>query len=137
MKFSTKLLLGSLLPLILFSCQKQAKVITPPDFAISTAFDGQWQGNRIDISGDSICKATTMTGSIKEGYVSLLLTYNGTILTGWVAQYGSIELKDNNPEWSYHFKGKANNQRIDGEWFVDFISCKGSWYLDQTTSTKT
>lgn len=44
-----------------------------PSFNISNDFDGDWSGKRIDISGDSICRQTSVVGAIQEGKVSLRL----------------------------------------------------------------
>ncbi len=58
-----------------------------PDFKVSTAYDGKYKGERIDVSGGSNCKETTITGQVKDGEASFRLTYNGTNLKGWISEY--------------------------------------------------
>ncbi|EOD78835.1 hypothetical protein D515_02342 [Grimontia indica] len=98
-----------------------------PAFEVSSNFDGQWEGKRIDISGDNICLETRILGSIEEGKVSLRLMYNNTLLKGWIADDGKLELYSNNERWGYDFKGTAQNGQIDGEWKVSNAPCRGSW----------
>ncbi|MGR5062407.1 hypothetical protein [Photobacterium sp. DNB22_13_2] len=102
-----------------------------PSFAISTAFDGQWEGERIDISGDKICLETRVTGTITHGEVKLTLMYNNTVLRGWISKNGTLELYADSPRWGYRFTGTAQKNRIDGEWRVTNAPCSGIWYVEQ------
>lgn len=102
-----------------------------PSFAISTAFDGRWEGKRIDISGDKICLETRVFGTIEQGEVKLTLMYNNTLLRGWISEDGTLELYADSPRWGYRFTGMAQNNRIDGEWRVTNAPCNGEWYIEK------
>lgn len=102
-----------------------------PTFTISTAFDGRWEGERLDISGDNICQETRVIGTIEQGEVKLTLTYNNTVLHGWISEEGELELYADSPRWGYRFAGTAQNNRIDGEWRVTNAPCNGGWYIEK------
>ncbi|PSU34158.1 hypothetical protein [Photobacterium lutimaris] len=102
-----------------------------PSFAISTAFDGRWEGERIDISGDKICLETRVIGKIEQGKVELTLMYNNTVLRGWISKDGILALYADSPRWGYRFAGTAQNNRIDGQWRVTNAPCHGEWYLEK------
>jgi hypothetical protein len=100
-----------------------------PSFPVSSKFDGQWEGERLDVSGASICRPTTMAGSVKDGQAQIVLHYNSTLLTGWVAEDGSMVLDGNHPHWIYKFTGRGQGNEIKGDWFVGNAPCRGTWYL--------
>lgn len=107
----------------------QAPTSVKPDFLVSDRFEGQWRGERIDVSGDSICRQTTIVGSVKNGEAKLWLSYNQTLLTGWIAQNGDLALSSNSPNWDYKFMGKASGNEIKGNWSVGNAPCHGTWYV--------
>ncbi|WP_087025037.1 hypothetical protein [Thaumasiovibrio subtropicus] len=105
-----------------------------PNFVASTTFDGEWKGARKDTSGDSICLKTDILGSVIEGKVKIRLTYNNTILEGWISEQGDLQLYANSQRWGYRFAGTAQGDRIEGEWSVTNAPCKGTWYIDKLPS---
>jgi hypothetical protein len=107
-----------------------------PPFELTDKFDGIWKGERIDVSGDQICSPTNITGSIQQGVVSITLSYNSTILKGWVSGKGEIVLYGTNPKWGYRFDGSAANNRIEGDWFVTNAPCKGHWFVEKLSTNQ-
>lgn len=114
--------------LFLTGCQSTPK---KPSFTPSTAFDGNYRGIRIDVSNDQICKETSIVGSVNGGEAKFTLSYNGTLLKGWVTQDGELHLYDNNPRWDYHFTGKASGKAIEGNWHVGNAPCRGTWSVNR------
>ncbi|OCH03201.1 hypothetical protein [Aliivibrio fischeri] len=102
-----------------------------PSFNISNDFDGDWSGKRIDISGDGICRQTSVVGTIQEGKVSLRLVYNNTTLKGWISDNGELALYADSQKWGYRFTGLARNNRIEGEWKVTNAPCRGTWFIEK------
>ncbi|KHT60226.1 hypothetical protein RJ45_23650 [Photobacterium gaetbulicola] len=105
---------------------------TPP-FPISMHYDGKWEGERRDISGDNICLETRVVGTIEQGVVNLKLMYNNTLLSGWVSNEGDLALYANSPRWGYRFMGTAKKDRIDGEWRVTNAPCHGTWNIKKVS----
>ena len=100
-----------------------------PSFAISSNYDGKWEGERIDISGDKNCLETRVVGTIDQGKVNLRLMYNNTLLRGWVSDDGVLELYADSPRWGYRFTGVVENDHIKGDWSVTNAPCRGTWYV--------
>lgn len=101
-------------------------------FPVSTNYDGEWVGRRIDVSGNNMCERTTITGTINDGFAKLTLTYNGTPLKGWVnAESDQLVLFATNRQWDYRFTATVGKNRIQGKWHLTNGPCKGSWYLDK------
>lgn len=100
-----------------------------PDFPVSSGFDGQWRGERLDVSGDPICSQTTIVGSVTNGEAKLWLSYNQTLLTGWIAQNGTLVLSGNSQRWDYKFTGTASGNVIKGMWSVGNAPCHGTWHV--------
>ena len=98
-----------------------------PPFTPTTEFDGKYKGDRIDVSGDSICKKTRITGKVKNGKATFWLQYNGTRLTGWISESGELELESNSDRWDYKFSGSASGNTIAGKWSVGNAPCRGTW----------
>lgn len=111
----------------LSACQHVS--LAKPDFPVSYGFEGQWRGERIDVSGDSICRPTTIVGSVTNSKARLRLSYNQTLLTGWIAQNGSVVLTGDHPRWDYKFTGQARGNEIKGDWMVGNAPCRGSWHV--------
>ena len=118
----------SVLAILLSACNTMPD---KPDFKVSTDHDGKYKGERIDISGGSICKETTITGQVEDGQARLRLTYNGTNLKGWISESGELKLYDDNPRWDYKFSGTAANGEIQGNWSVGNAVCKGTWSVQR------
>lgn len=118
---------GALALLIFTACQFTPSI--KPGFPVSQDFEGQWEGERIDVSGDGICRPTKMSGSVTKGEARLRLHYNGTLLTGWISQDGSLVLNGDNSRWDYRFSGKATGDEIRGIWSVGNAPCQGTWYV--------
>ena len=112
------------------ACQSTSSV--KPDFSVSQAFDGQWRGERVDVSGDTICRQTTIVGTVASGEARLWLSYNQTLLTGWIASNGDLTLSGNSPRWDYKFSGKAEGNAIKGDWSVGNAPCRGTWYVTRS-----
>lgn len=127
MRYLLSLSICFLAAMALAGCQSPTSA--KPDFPVSREFDGQWRGERIDVSGDSICRPTTIVGSVTNGEAQLWLSYNQTLLTGWIAQNGDLVLSGNNPRWDYKFGGKAQAKEIKGDWSVGNAPCRGTWYV--------
>ena len=108
-----------------------AAIPDSPSVAVSDAFDGQWEGERFDTSGDKVCSPTRVVGSIENGEVTITLVYNNTLLRGWISAEGELELYTDSPRWGYRFTGLANNDRIDGGWKVTNAPCNGEWYIER------
>ena len=108
-----------------------AAIPDSPAFTASDAFDGQWEGERFDVSGDKICSPTRVVGSIENGVVTIRLVYNNTLLRGWISAEGELELYTDSPRWGYRFTGAADNDRIDGGWKVTNAPCNGEWYIER------
>jgi|GEM_PF-2803399 len=104
-----------------------------PSHPVSLEFDGNWRGQRIDLSGNPICSPTAITGTVSQGRVELTLAYNSTLLTGWISEYGQLVLHDNNGMWDYQFSGVAKGDKISGKWSLANASCKGDWYVERRT----
>ncbi|MEZ9884826.1 hypothetical protein AB4374_13235 [Vibrio splendidus] len=85
-----------------------------PQFVPSSDFDGEWLGRRIDITGNNMCERTTINGTIREGKVTLRLTYNGTPLEGWVTESGDLRLYSKHRQWDYRFSANGSSSRFDG-----------------------
>lgn len=107
-----------------------------PPFTPSAAFDGEWQGERFDESGDSICLPTAVVGTIKNGAVKLKLSYNNTYLLGWISEQGELVLYSDSLRWGYRFTGQyqqesasSDQPRIAGHWRVTNALCQGTWYV--------
>ncbi|MEZ8826008.1 hypothetical protein AB6E04_16745 [Vibrio amylolyticus] len=105
-----------------------------PDFSVSTKFDGDWTGRRINTTGNNLCERTTITGKIVNGKASLRLTYNGTSLQGWVSEDGQLKLYASHRQWDYRFSATASNNSIKGKWHLTNGPCKGTWYLDRIST---
>ncbi|WP_194436727.1 hypothetical protein [Vibrio fluminensis] len=99
------------------------------DFEVSQEFDGQWQGRRIDVTGNNLCERTTMAGTVKNGFAKLVLTYNGTLLQGWIDTQGNLQLYANNRQWDYRFSAQVVANQIEGRWFLTNGPCKGIWMM--------
>ncbi|MDG3089048.1 hypothetical protein P7F88_24555 [Vibrio hannami] len=104
-----------------------------PPFPISNDYDGLWLGERHDVSGDSICLDTAITGKISKGEVELKLVYNNTNLTGWVSEKGEVVLYSDSQRWGYRFSGQIINQRMAGDWKVTNAACHGTWHVDKVS----
>lgn len=107
------------------------KLPSKPDFTVSHQFDGQWLGRRVNTTNNNMCERTTITGRVVDGKVSLLLTYNGTPLQGWIAENGDLKLYANHRQWDYRFSGKANSNKIQGKWHLTNGPCQGTWYIER------
>lgn len=108
------------------------KLPQSPNFQVSKQHDGEWVGRRVDVTGNNMCKRTTMTGTVVDGLASLTLTYNGTSLKGWIhGETGELLLYATNRQWDYRFKGIAGKNKIQGNWHLSNGPCKGSWYLEK------
>lgn len=102
------------------------------NFIVSTEFDGQWLGRRIDNTGNNMCERTTMTGRVIDGLAQFKLDYNGTSLKGWInADTKELVLYASNRQWDYRFSGSAYKSKIQGNWHLANGPCKGSWYLEK------
>lgn len=133
MSIRITLTMSIVLALALFtaSCQTFGHKAAKPSFAVSSAFEGKYYGERFDISGDQICNATKISGTVSNGFARLRLHYNDTILTGWIAQDGSLRLDSDSFKWEYNFTGKAERNKIKGRWFVENAPCRGTWYVQR------
>ncbi|WGV99232.1 hypothetical protein QF117_14920 [Vibrio sp. YMD68] len=107
------------------------KLPEKPDFIVSTKFDGEWVGRRINTTGNNMCERTTITGNIIEGKAKLRLTYNGTSLQGWISEDGKLVLYANHRLWDYRFSATGRKNRLEGNWFLTNGPCKGSWYIEK------
>lgn len=103
-----------------------------PPFIVSNDFDGQWEGRRIDISGDKICLETRIIGTIENGNVLFRLMYNSSLLKGWISEHGELELYSDSPRWGYRFSGAVTDNRIEGDWMVTNAPCHGTWFIEKT-----
>ena len=119
--------LGMISALAVSGCQTTTPM--PPPSSVSMKFEGIWKGERFDVSGDTICQVTKISGKVSKGFMSVTLHYNNTLLTGWIEEDGTIHLKDDNPQWDYRFSGKAVGNEIKGDWTVGNAPCKGTWYV--------
>ena len=108
------------------------KLPDTPGFTVSSEFDGEWAGRRIDVSKNWICDNTTITGTVVDGFAHLTLTYNGTPLKGWIDEQGTLTLYASNERWDYRFKATASGNQIQGDWFLTNGPCKGSWYVERS-----
>lgn len=115
--------------LVLAGCQTTA---APPPTEVSKAYDGHWNGTRINTTGDSKCIPTTMKGTVKDGYLSFNLQYNSTTISGWIAKDGTLTLDHDNLDWTYNFTGTAKEGEISGKWSVGNANCEGTWFLNRT-----
>ncbi len=114
----------SLLP----SCQRTFSKPVKPHFAVSTRFDGQWHGERINITSSPRCQPTAISGSVTQGFVDFTLHYNTTQLTGWIADNGELKLySDSSSRHDYFFSGNAQGHEIKGSWSVTTAPCEGTW----------
>ncbi|NOH80390.1 hypothetical protein F0231_11640 [Vibrio sp. RE86] len=101
-------------------------------FNVSTKFDGNWLGRRVDVTGNNMCERTTITGNITDGLATFHLTYNGTPLQGWINQdTNELRLYARNRQWDYRFTGLASPTKIQGKWHLTNGPCKGTWYLEK------
>lgn len=105
---------------------------SPPPNEVATAFEGPWNGTRINVTGDSMCIPTSIMGSVKNGYLSFNLQYNLTTISGWIAKDGTLTLDHDNPDWSYNFTGTAKGDEISGEWSVVNANCEGTCFLKRS-----
>lgn len=106
------------------------KLPSEPDFAVSNAFDGKWVGRRLDESNSNMCERTTIEGHVVDGFVHLVLTYNGTSLKGWISESNQIRLYATHPQWDYRFSGIAEGNKIQGEWNLQNGPCHGTWFIE-------
>ncbi|OAN11623.1 hypothetical protein A3K86_22165 [Photobacterium jeanii] len=112
-----------------------------PSFVVSTAFDGEWQGKRLDISGDNVCQQTRILGTITDGEVKFKLMYNNTVLKGWISESGELDLYADSVRWGYRFTGNGEVQAnsdaalIKGDWHVTNAPCHGSWQIERVTQS--
>ncbi|WP_413113521.1 hypothetical protein [Thaumasiovibrio sp. DFM-14] len=104
-----------------------------PVFNVTTRFDGLWEGRRINMTESSLCKRTTITGSIEDGKALITLTYNNSQLQGWVSEKGELVLYANHRLWDYRFSAIANNNQIVGSWHITNGPCRGTWYLERVS----
>lgn len=111
------------------SCHTVTQESRKPPFAVSSVFDGDWEGERFDVTGSPICKPTKVSGSVTNGYARLRLHYNNTLLTGWIAQDGTLRLDHDSLQWNYTFVGKAEGNEINGDWLVGNAPCRATWYV--------
>ncbi|MGC9458465.1 hypothetical protein [Vibrio genomosp. F10] len=100
-------------------------------FTVSDKYDGQWVGRRINTTSNNMCERTTITGNILGGKASLLLTYNGTPLQGWVSEQGQLILYANHRQWDYRFSGEGLGSKITGKWHLTNGPCRGTWYIER------
>ncbi|MDN3616575.1 hypothetical protein ACFFUS_09280 [Vibrio gallaecicus] len=107
------------------------KLPDEPSFVVSTKFDGEWAGRRINTTGNNMCERTTITGSIVDGKASLRLTYNGTSLQGWVSEDNELVLYANHRQWDYRFSALGHTNRFQGEWYLTNGPCRGSWFIER------
>ncbi|WP_159737236.1 hypothetical protein [Vibrio atypicus] len=108
------------------------KLPASPSFEISKTHDGEWIGRRVDVTGNNMCERTAITGKIVDGLATLSLTYNGTILKGWInAESNELVLYASNRQWDYRFSATAGINRIQGKWHLTNGPCKGTWYLEK------
>ena len=113
---------------LLTSCQPANTKPVKPNFAVSTQFDGQWYGERINITPSPRCQPTAISGSVTQGFVDFTLHYNQTQLTGWIAYDGKLKLhSDASSRHDYFFSGDAQGNEIKGAWSVTTAPCKGAW----------
>ncbi|WP_047046970.1 hypothetical protein [Vibrio mexicanus] len=111
------------------------KLPAEPGFEVSTHFDGEWLGRRINVTNNNLCERTTITGKIVDGKASLRLDYNGTPLQGWVDQQGNLVLYASNRHWDYRFSATGANTRFTGEWYLTNGPCKGSWFIEKISES--
>ncbi len=102
-----------------------------PSFTVSTEFDGEWIGRRINTTNNNMCERTTITGTIINGKASLRLTYNGTSLQGWISENGDLTLYAGHRQWDYRFAAKGNKNKIQGKWFLANGPCRGTWFIER------
>ena len=121
--------IAMVLTLLTASCQTVSPEAMKPPIAVSLAFDGDYGGERFDVSGDPICRPTKISGTVTNGYASLRLHYNNTILSGWIARDGTLRLNNDSFQWDYKFSGKAKGNEIKGNWSVGNAPCRGTWYV--------
>ncbi|RTZ17489.1 hypothetical protein EJ063_01525 [Vibrio aquaticus] len=101
-------------------------------FEVAKQYDGTWLGRRVDVTGNNMCERTTITGEIVDGFATLMLTYNGTPLQGWVdKETGELVLYARHRQWDYRFVGKAGKNKIQGKWHLTNGPCKGTWYIEK------
>jgi hypothetical protein len=108
----------------------------PPLFVIlayawsgtAVAQDGNYSGNRYLAPGlPSLCKTTTISGSISGGLVNLNLAYNGALLSGRLARNGSVKLSGSAGRYRYYFTGKLSGKKLSGTWYAQPRDCWGRW----------
>ncbi|MGD8170810.1 hypothetical protein ACQEXU_04060 [Vibrio sp. TRT 21S02] len=109
--------------------QSFPKLPAHPDFVISKKYDGQWEGRRINVTNNNMCERTTITGKIEQGKASLLLTYNGTALQGWVSESGELVLYANHRQWDYRFSANGTPNKLEGKWHLTNGPCRGTWFI--------
>ncbi|GAB2644339.1 hypothetical protein [Vibrio panuliri] len=107
------------------------KLPSQPNFTVSLDYDGDWLGRRVDVTGNNLCERTTITGSVEQGFVQLILTYNGTPLRGWIDTQGNIKLYANHSQWDYRFSGTVSGNVMQGSWYLTNGPCKGTWRVQR------
>ncbi|PTO62150.1 hypothetical protein [Vibrio splendidus] len=107
------------------------KLPDSPQFVPSIDFDGEWLGRRINTTGNNMCERTTITGTIREGKVTLRLTYTGTPLEDWVTESGDLRLYSKHRQWDYRFSANGSSSRFDGRWHLTNGPCQGSWFIEK------
>ncbi|MBD1556284.1 hypothetical protein HC752_04980 [Vibrio sp. S9_S30] len=107
------------------------KLPDEPNFNVSSEFDGEWVGRRINESNSNLCEPTTIEGKVVDGEAYLVLTYNGTPLKGWVSEHSDLTLYASHSRWDYRFSGTATNNKIQGKWNLNNGPCHGDWYVEK------
>ncbi len=130
-QLSVSVITVSALAVLLSACSTVNTMPDKPGFKASSAYDGKYKGERIDTSGGSICRRTTIIGQVEDGEARFRLTYNGTNLKGWISESGELKLYNDSPRWDYQFTGTAANGEIQGNWSVGNAVCKGTWSVQR------
>ena len=93
------------------------------------AQDGSYFGTRyLAPNLPDVCKTTSITGSISNGNVDLMLTYNGTSLNGRL-KGNTVQLTGSSGRYRYIFSGRLSGKKLSGSWEVKPRDCWGRWVV--------
>jgi hypothetical protein len=111
-----------------------AAVLCSSAACAASPFDGTYHGVRnLNQPAASVCQPTTISATITDGQVSMVLAYNGTRLSGRLDKSGAGVMTGVGPglRYTYQFVGRVRGSTFSGTWDVNPRDCSGTWSLSR------
>jgi hypothetical protein len=92
------------------------------------ANDGSYSGRRnLAPNMPSVCKDTSISGTVRGSQVELVLAYNGASIAGRLSPNGSFTARGSAGRYGYVFSGQVKGGRMSGSWYSQPRDCSGTW----------